>query len=77
MRIRILETDKRLGVKKGEIYKARRYHYDPQEKVTLLGREPDGYDPECNQYINEVAFWIDNQWMCVVDGQYIKEEEDD
>lgn len=53
MRVRIKETDNRLGVKAGEIYKAKRYWLDP-DKITLLAREPDGYDPCCNQYKHEV-----------------------
>ena len=51
MRVKILKTDKRLGIKKGEIYKVKRYWLDPQEKVTLLSRETDDYNPKCNQYI--------------------------
>lgn len=54
MKVRILETNERLGIKKGEIYKAVRYWLDPTEKVTLLKRIPDGYNPECNQYIEEI-----------------------
>ncbi len=73
MRVKILETDDRLGVKAGEIYEAKRYWLDPQEKVTLLGREGDGYDPGCNQYIHEVAFWIQDQWMIVQGTQFVPE----
>ena len=63
-------------IKEGEVYEARRYQLDPQEKVTLIGREPDGYDPECNQYINEVAFWMQGKWMMVTDnGQYVPAKE--
>lgn len=73
MKIKILKTDKRLGVKAGEIYKSQRYPLDPQSKVTLLGREPDGYDPSCNQYIFEVAHWIAGQWMVIENNQYVPE----
>ena len=72
MRIKILRTDERLGVKEGEIYSAERYRYDPHEKVSLIAREVDGYDPECNQYFDEIAVWIQNQWMVVRDGAYVK-----
>ena len=72
MKIKILETNKRLGVVAGEVYQAKRYHMDPTEKYELLGREPDGHDPECSQYINEVATWIQKQWMVVDDsGRYV------
>lgn len=75
MKVKILETNERLGVKKGEIYNAQRYPYDPQEKVTLLSRDPDGYEPECNQYVHEVAFLISGKWMVVKDNVYIPEKE--
>ena len=74
MRVKILEDDERLGVKHGEIYQAERYRYDPQEKVSLLSREDDGYDPKCNQYIDEVAFWIRGEWMVVRDGKYVPQD---
>ena len=67
MRIKILKTNDRLGVVAGEIYTAKRYHMDPTEKYDLLGRESDDYDPECTQYISEVATWIQGQWMTVDD----------
>ena len=54
VRVEILETQERLGIRAGEIYEATPYWLDPQEKVTLLSRVPDGFDPECNQYIDQV-----------------------
>lgn len=71
MRIMILETDENLGIEKGEIYSAKRYRFDPMEKYTLIEREPDGYDPECNQYIDEVATWVQGQWMIPSDGKFV------
>ena len=56
MIVEILKTDKSLGIKKGERYHAIRYFLDPSEKVTLLGRVPDGYNPNCNQYRSEIKF---------------------
>jgi len=70
MKVMILKTDDHLGVKEGEVYDAQRYHLDPHEKVTLLARDPDGYDPSCNQYFDEVAFWIQGQWCRVIDSVY-------
>jgi hypothetical protein len=75
MRVKILSDDERLGIKKGEIYNAERYRYDPYEKITLLGREPDGYDPSCNQYNTDVAYWMQGQWMVIEDGIYVPKEE--
>lgn len=50
MKVKILKDDERLGVKAGEVYEAEPYWLDPSEKVSLLSRIPDGYEPECNQY---------------------------
>ena len=54
MEVRVIKTDERLGIKEGEIYEAKRYYLDPTEKVTLVRRVPDGYDPSCNQYFDEI-----------------------
>lgn len=51
--VEILHDDDRLGVKAGEQYQAVRYRYD-DEKLTLVSRVPDGYDPCCNMYFHEV-----------------------
>lgn len=59
MKVRILKTDERLGIKAGEIYKAYRYRYDP-EKVVLDSRVPDGYDPMCTQYLGCVEIVRDS-----------------
>lgn len=59
MKVRVLKTDKRLGIKKDEIYEASYYWLDPHCKVTLIKRIPDGYDPSCNQYIHEIEILKD------------------
>lgn len=75
MKVKILETDERLGIKAGEIYEAKRYQLDPHEKLSLLAREPDGYCPECNQYLHQVAWWIQGQWMTIdSDGSFRPEK---
>lgn len=74
MRVKILKDDPRFGIKAGDVFSAERYRYDPQEKVTLLHRDGDGYDPQCNQYISEVAMWIAGQWMIVEGGRYVPED---
>lgn len=56
MKVKILRTDERLGVKAGEVYEARRYKYDPTGKIELISREGDGYTPQCTQYMSEIAF---------------------
>jgi len=73
MRIKVLETDTRLGIKAGEIYEGQRYGYDAS-KISLIARVPDGYDPFCNLYMHEAAYWIKNQWMVIGSGgQYVPE----
>lgn len=51
--VEVNKTDKSVGVKKGEVYMAEPDDYD-EGKCTLLARIPDGYDPGCNHYWNEV-----------------------
>lgn len=60
MIVEILKTDKHVGVKRGQIYEAKRYWLDPMEKVTLIRRlnkrtrKPIGKPPECNQYFYNI-----------------------
>lgn len=60
MRVKIIKTDKRLGVKKGEIYNAFPYWLDPTAKLVLDSRVPDGYKPYCTHYSNEVEIIEEN-----------------
>jgi len=53
MKIQVKKDDDRLGIKAGETYIAQSYGPDG-EKITLLSRVPDGYNPYCNQYRGEV-----------------------
>ena len=53
MKVKVLKTDERLGIFAGEIYNAAPYHLDPS-KLVLDSRIPDGYQPMCTQYRNEV-----------------------
>ena len=53
MKIRVTRTDTRLGIKKNEIYDAITYPLDPG-KVILTNRIPDGYEPMCTQYRDEI-----------------------
>ena len=70
MRVQILKTDERLGVKAGEVYEAHRYGLDP-DKMTLDGRVPDGYDPSCNLYLHEVLYWLGGKWHKIEGYQYV------
>lgn len=53
MKVKNLKTEKRLGIKEGEIYEATTYPLDPA-KVILVSRIPDGYEPLCTQYRDSV-----------------------
>ena len=52
--VELLKDEPRFKIKKGDRFKAICYWLDPQDKVTLLSRIGDGYDPECNEYWHNV-----------------------
>lgn len=55
--VEVLHDDERLGLTAGEHYVAQLYWLDPGCKVTLLARVGDGWDPLCNQYVQDVL-WL-------------------
>jgi hypothetical protein len=46
--------DSRFGLAAGDIVRTLRYPWDT--KVSVLFRESDGFEPECSQYLRDVAF---------------------
>lgn len=60
MIVEILKDDAQLDLKKGDRYYAVRYQHD-DEKITLLSRVSDNYNPLCNQYLNEVLIVKDER----------------
>lgn len=46
--------DSRFGLSAGDIVRTLNYPWDA--KVSVLFRESDGYEPECNQYMSNVSF---------------------
>ena len=60
MLVEILETDKKTGVKKGQIYQAERYFLDPANKVVLVkrftkkDRKPISKKPNCTEYLSNI-----------------------
>lgn len=66
MIVEILENDERFEIKKGQLFEAKRYWLEPQEKVTLLKRvtkkdlKPIGKEVLCNQYISNVKIITQN-----------------
>ena len=70
MEVLILKSDKRLGIKAGEVYNSYPYHFD-RNKIVLDSRIPDGYDPSCAQYKDEVATKIKGTWCKVINNTYV------
>ena len=69
MRVKIKEDNDDFKLKKGDIFDAEKYD---DCKVSLLNRESDGFDPECNAYIHQVLFFVNKKWVkrdcgCCVD----------
>lgn len=50
----IRADDSRFGLAAGDIVRTINYPWDA--KVSVLFRESDGFEPECNQYLNNVSF---------------------
>jgi len=50
----LVKDDPDFGLKAGDILECIPYHLDPQEKLTVVQRVSDGYDPECNVYRSSV-----------------------
>lgn len=65
-KIKMLKTDELLGFKEGEIYEVKPYPYD--EKMILMRRVPDGYDPECTTYLESEG----DEWEWVKEHNEIK-----
>ena len=47
------EDDPRMGLSAGDVLLCVPYWLDP-DKLTVLGREVDGFDPRCNVYRSQV-----------------------
>lgn len=52
--VRLIEDDTRFGLFAGDELLVHLYPYD--SKVTVICRISDGFDPECNQYMNAVEY---------------------
>lgn len=73
MRVKMLKDDERFKIKKGDIFEAIRYRFDP-DKYSLLRREGDDFDPECNQYKESLAYWMQGKWMVLDGNKYVEED---
>ena len=68
MIVEILKSCKQTGIRKGQVYKAKRYALDPS-KVTLLKRikkkdgSEMGKDPMCNEYVSNVRILTDSPFL--------------
>jgi len=54
MIVRLKEDDERFKMKKGDVLEVRPYQYDPHEKLTVIRRLSDDFDPCCNVYRSDV-----------------------
>lgn len=55
---RLLHDDERFGLKAGDILVCRSMHWAwADEKVSVMYRESDGYEPHCSQYRENVE-WV-------------------
>lgn len=50
---RLIEDDPRMGLTVGDVLVCIDCDYDP-DKVTVIRRLSDGYDPECTVYLSDV-----------------------
>jgi hypothetical protein len=73
VKVKLLNDEERFNIKAGDEFEAIRYHLDPQEKMSLLKRLSDGFDPECNQYRDNLAFWIQGEWKVIINNTYVSE----
>ena len=51
---RLLADDPRFGMSEGDVLECEPYWLDPSEKLTVLRRLSDGFDPCCNVYRHQV-----------------------
>ena len=70
MRVMLLADDDRFKLKKGDVFDAKRYRYDP-DKISLLNRVCDGFDPGCNQYKESLAYWMQDSWFVLDGNKYV------
>ena len=54
--VRFIEDDPEFSINAGDEFEAWVYYLDPGEKVTLIRRLGDGFDPECNAYARQIEF---------------------
>ena len=69
MKVKIKEDDNQFELRKDDVYEAEMYD---DSKVSLIKRDPDGFDPQCNAYIHDVLFLVGGEWVerdcgCCVD----------
>lgn len=53
-RYRLKEDDERFGLKSGDVLICIPYFYEHDEKLSVIRRESDGFDPDCNVYRAQV-----------------------
>lgn len=61
--VRFKEDDERFKIKKGDVFTAERHGYEPDCKIVLLNRIPDGFDPSCSAYNHQVEIFNKGRWF--------------
>jgi hypothetical protein len=54
IRVEMLEDNPEFGLSAGDVLEVEAFAPDPREKVAVLRRVSDGYDPGCTLYRSEV-----------------------
>ena len=54
MLVKLKADDERFGMKAGDILEVTPYWLDPSDKLTVIRRVSDGFDPRCNVYRSQV-----------------------
>lgn len=54
MIVRMKDDDTRMGLKKGDVLEVTPYWLDPADKLTVVRRLSDDFDPSCNVYRSQV-----------------------
>jgi hypothetical protein len=53
--VKLKEDDERFGMKAGDVLEVEPYWLDPSDKLTVIRRVSDGFDPGCNVYRSQVT----------------------
>lgn len=55
MLVKLKADDVQFGLAAGDVLEVEPYWLDPTDKLTVIRRISDGYDPNCNVYRSQVS----------------------